>query len=432
VSVDRSVLAFTVLVAGIVTVLIAVIPASIVAKGQLQSILLSGGRNQTNDRRHGRLRSMLVVTQVALAVVLCASAALITKSFSRLMSVDAGYDPSGVVAAEVTLFDHPQAAQFYRQLHWRLRAVPGVEAVGLIQSTPLTGKWTFRDPFVIVGSSTRAEDAPRVSGSFAAFDYFAAMKIPVIAGRVFTEAEVLEPDAPVIVINESTARRFFPGRSPLGERVMLAGKARSIIGVVRDTRDMRLDVETEPQWYQPLIFEGSQLIVRVSGDPSGIVPRIREVLAADSRLVINRIDLLTDIVAGTVVERRMAMRLLAVFAYIALALATIGLYGVMSFSVARREREFGVRSALGAQRSTLLGMVLRHGVGLAGVGIAVGLVASLWVTRALEQLLFAISPTDAVTMWTIAGMILLIAATASLVPAWRAASADPLQALRAD
>jgi len=433
VTVDWSVATFTLGVTGLVAMLVAVIPAALVVRGNLHRTLLSGGRTHTTDRRRARLRGGLVISQVALALVLSVGAALVVESFSRLMAVDTGYDPTGVIAADVSLYDHPQGHEFYRQLHARLRAIPGIEAVGMIQSTPLTGKWTFKDPFPIVGRPGDPNAAPPVSGAFVAFDYFAAMSTPVVHGRAFTEAEYMAPNAPALIINESAARRFFPNQDPLGESVFLASKPRRIVGVVKDMRDVRLDVPAEPQWYQPMFGDGTQLIVRTSGRASDMIPTLRRELAASqSRLVINSIDALEDIMATTVVERRMAMRLLAALAAMALVLASIGLYGVLSFNVARREREFGVRSALGATRGSLLTLVLRDGVRLALVGVALGMFLALWLTGALRGLLFEVSPTEPRTFSIIAGVLVLVATAASLVPAWRAARVDPVRALRAD
>jgi putative ABC transport system permease protein len=433
VTVDWAVVAFTVGVATAVALVVAVIPAALAVRGNLHATLLSGGRTHTTDRRRARLHAGLVVSQVALALVLSVGAALIVESFRRLMAVDAGYDPSGVIAADVTLHDHPQGREFYRQLHARLAAVPGVEAVGMIQSTPLTGKWMFADPFAVVGRPGDPGAAPPVSGSFIAFDYFEAMHTPVVLGRAFTPDEYLGDDAPALIINETAARRFFPNASPLGESAFLAGKARRIVGVVKDMRDVRLDTPADAQWFQPLLFDGTQLVIRTSGRAADMVATIRrELAAADSRFEINSVQPLDDIVATTVVERRMAMRLLATLAALALALASVGLYGVLSFNVARREREFGVRSALGAPRRALLTMVLRAGLGMALAGTVAGVLLSLWVTGVLRGLLFEVSPTEPRTISIIALLLLVVAAAASLIPAARAAGADPMRALRAD
>jgi putative ABC transport system permease protein len=433
VSIDWTVVLFTMVMTTLVAVLVAVVPALVVARGNLHGTLLGGGRSQTSTRRHTRLRTGLVVSQVALALMLSIGAALIATSFARLMDVDAGYDPAGVITADVEIFDHPDPRGFYRELNQRLRGLPGVIAMGLVHSTPLTGKWTFADPFVIAGRTEDPATAPPVSGAFIAFDYFAAMNTPVVRGRAFTEQEYLAGDAPSVMINESAARRFFAGRDPLAESVVLSGKARRIVGVVKDMRDTRLDAPAEPQWFQPMFGSGTQLIVRVAGDAEAAIPMLRrEMMAADPRFVINAIGSLDDIVATTVTERRMAMRLLGVLASIALALAAIGLYGVVSFNVARRRREFGIRSALGARRHTLLGMVLRDGVRMALVGIGTGTVLSLWLTHALERLLFEVSPTEPVPIAMIVLVLLLVATLASLVPAWRAASLDPALALRAE
>ena len=433
VTVDWAVVAFTLGVATAVALVVATVPAALVVRGNLHATLLSGGRTHTTDRRRARVRAGLVVSQVALALVLSVGAALIVESFRRLMSVDAGYDPSGVVSADVSLYNHPQVHEFYRQLHTRLNAIPGVDAVGMIQSTPLTGKWTFADPFVVVGRPGDPNAAPRVSGGFVAFDYFEAMRTPVVLGRAFTPEEYMAADAPALIINETAARRFFPNQSPLGESVFLAGKPRRIVGVVKDMRDVRLDTPAEAQWFQPLLFDGTQLIIRTSGRATDMLSTLRRELAAvDSRFVINTIQPLEEIVATTVVERRMAMRLLAALATLALALASLGLYGVLSFNVARREREFGVRSALGAPKRSLLAMVLRDGVAMAVAGTAAGVLLSVWLTGALRGLLFEVSPTEPRTISLIAVVLIVVAAAASLVPAWRAASADPMRSLRAD
>lgn len=433
VTVDWTVVAFTLGVATVVALVVAMLPAALVMRGNLHATLLSGGRTHTTDRRRARLRAGLVVSQVALALVLSVGAALIVESFRRLMSVDAGYDPSGVISADVSLYDHPQGHEFFRQLHTRLKAIPGVEAVGMIQSTPLTGKWTFADPFVVGGRPGDPNAGPRVSGSFVAFDYFEAMRTPVVLGRAFIPEEYMAADAPALIINETAARRFFPNQSPLGESVMLGGKPRRIVGVVKDMRDVRLDTPAEAQWFQPLLFDGTQLIIRTSGRATAMLSTLRRELAAvDSRFVINDIQPFDEIVATTVMERRMAVRLLAALATLALALASLGLYGVLSFNVARREREFGVRSALGAPRRSLLAMVLRDGVGMALAGSTAGVMLSLWLTDALRGLLFEVSPIEPRTIALITLVLIGVAAAASLVPAWRAASADPVRALRAD
>jgi predicted lysophospholipase L1 biosynthesis ABC-type transport system permease subunit len=240
-------------------------------------------------------------------------------------------------------------------------------------------------------------------------------------------------NAPVLIINESAARRFFPGRSPLGESVFLAGKARRIVGVVKDMRHARLDAPAEPQWYQPMFGAGTQLIIRVAGDADDAMPMLRrELTSVDPRFVVNRMTSLDDIIATTVTERRIAMRLLTTLATIALVMASIGLYGIVSFNVVRRRREFGVRSALGAQRHALVGMVLREGLGMAAIGIATGIALSLGLTRVLERLLFEVSPTEPVTIAMIAVVLLVVSIAASLLPAWRGASVDPAMALRAE
>jgi putative ABC transport system permease protein len=430
---DGVVLLFTLASCAVTMVVCGVLPTTLAAGAPVHALMQSGGRAQTAGTRHTRLRNGLVVTQVALAVGLLVGAALVLQSLTRLLSVDAGYKPEHVLTADVTLHTGKGYMEYFRSLNEQLRSLPGVERVGIIQSTPLTGKWTFKDPFILPGETENT--AKRVSGNFIAFDYFGAMGIPLLAGRAFTEAEYLDPKgiAPVVIINESAARTFFPGESPLGRTVTLAGTSSSIVGIVKDTRDARLDTAAEPQWYQPLFFEGAELMIRVKGDPAAMMATVRRtLLASDRRLIIDRLEPLDAVIASTVAERRLAVQLLAVFAMVALALASIGLYGVLSFGVAQRRREFGVRTALGARRWDVLRLVMRDGVGLTLVGIGIGLLLTVALGGALRSLLFGVSATDPVTFMAISVACVAVAIAASWMPAWRAATTDPMIALRED
>ena len=415
----------------LVALIAALMPALLIARQPLAAAITIGGRSQTDDRRMRRFRSGLVITQVALAFVLSIGAALIGTGFARLAGVDAGYIPQGVVAAEIEVFDHRHVAGFYRQLDRQLRQIPGVEAVGLIHSTPLTGKWSFVSTFEIPGRAYAPGEVPRVGGSFVAFDYFGAMQIPIVAGRSFTDPEYTGGKAAVIMINESAAKKFFAGESPLDRTVILNDKPRRIVGVVKDTRDVRLDAAAEPLWYEPIFGAGNQLMVRGSRPMSELLPEVRRVLqASDPGLVIERIGPFEDIVAGTLADRRLAMRLVTLLAALALLLCTVGLYGLLGFAVRQRRREIGVRSALGASRGSLLGSVVREGVSLASIGLAIGFAVSLAGARLIEGLLYDVRPTDPATFLSMSFLFVFIAAAASLFPGLSAMRTDPAIALR--
>ena len=417
----------------VVALIAAVLPAMLVSRQPLASAITINGRSQTDDARMRRFRSALVVAQVIMAFVLSIGAALITTGFARLAGVDTGYDPKGVIAAQIEIFDHPDVAGFYRQLDRQLRAIPGVEAVGLIQSTPLTGTWSFASTFEIPGRTYQPEARPLVAGSFVAFDYFGAMRIPIVRGRSFTDDEFVGGRAKVIMINESAARMFFPRESPLDRTIILNDTPRRIVGVVKDSRDVRLDLAAEPMWYEPIFGSANHLIVRGSRPAAEMLPAVRRALqAADSRLVIDRIGPFADIVAGTLADRRLAMRLVSILAALSTALCIVGLYGVLGYSVRQRRREFGVRSALGAPRHSLLLDIVRNGVAMAGLGVVIGVVVAVAGTRILTGLLYDVDPLDAATFGRIIALFLVTAAAASLFPGIAAMRTDPAIALRDD
>jgi predicted permease len=378
---------------------------------------LAGGRGDAGTAGAARLRRALAAGQMALALVLLFGATLLLQSLARTLAVDnTGYDASRVVAADVALPGHPDERAFYSQLVARVRALPGVEAVGAIQSTPLTGKWTFREPLSLAsGVDAAALAAP---GSLVAFDYFRAMGVAVLAGRAFTAQDVVQEDADggarTVIVNRTAARRLSPGASLVGRTVYVNGKPRTVVGIVEDTRDARLDAPAEPQWYAPAYFGTSQLVVRTAGEPARTVAAVRRVLlAADPRVVVGRVEPLGAIVSASVAERRVTARLLAAFAGVALALAAIGLYGVVSFGTARRRREFGVRTALGARPADVRRLVLGEGLRLSGWGIAAGLLAAVPVGLLLRGFLFDVSPADPLTLAAICGALVACALTAS-------------------
>jgi putative ABC transport system permease protein len=264
-----------------------------------------------------------------------------------------------------------------------------------------------------------------------AFDYFEAMRIPVVAGRSFTEAELRMPRPP-LVINDVAARAIFGAEHPVGRRVLLGGRPREVIGVVKGTRDVQLDLPATPQYYEPGLFGDSQILVRVAGDPERFVDALRaELLAADSRLMVRSVRPLDDVVADHLFERRMIGRLLAGFAATAFILAIAGLYGVTHAGASQRRLEFGIRAALGARPADLLRLVLRQALSLALLGIGLGVAAALLLGGVLRSLLVETSPADPASIAGAVVVLLLVSIAAVLGPARRAAGADPVQALRA-
>lgn len=370
----------------------------------------------------------LVVCQVALSMTLAASAVTLGQSLTRLLDVDAGYETEGVVAADTILYiPNSEGLPILQGLRRKLLALPGVDAVGFVHSTPLTSQWIIRDTLEIMDGPARGETPP-MEGSFVAYDFFDVMRIPVLAGRVFSEADLGRRDFP-IVINDIAARRYFPGRNPIGERVRMTGRLREIVGVVGATRDLALDAPAEAQWYQPILFGTSQLLVRATGVPN--LPEIlrRELMSADPRFIVQRVQRLDDIVAGTVVERRLASRLVGVFAALALLLAGVGLYGVMSFGVAQRRREFGIRAAIGANPARIVRLLMGQGLGTTAVGIGFGAALSWFALRLLQPMLFDAPGFTAMPVVAAALLLVIVAIIATLSPALRAARTNPTVAL---
>jgi hypothetical protein len=335
-----------------------------------------------------------------------------------------------VIAADVLLFikdSRPVVVEMVR----RLRALPGVEAVGLIHSTPLTGKWVIRDSIGLLRGG-EPEPTPPMLGNFVAFDYFKAMGIPILAGRDFTEQDYLAPNPPAVVVNDVAARAHFPDGA-IGARVHMSGRTREIVGVVKGTRDQRLDLPAEPQFYQPMFFDGAQVVIRTSAAPSTAVEAVRAELAAtDPRLIITRVARLDRIVGESIVERRITAWLVAAFAGLALTLTLVGLYGVMQVAVSTSEREIGVRAALGQPRGRIVGGVLASGTAMAIIGIAVAFALAWPFAGAVRPLLFETPAFDPRIAAAVAVLVVCLSVLTCVRPAWRAATVDPISVLRSE
>jgi putative ABC transport system permease protein len=444
IALDGRVLAFTILLALLTGVGFGVAPALQASQVQLHDALKESGRGATAGGRRQRLRSALVISEVAIALVLLAGAGLLMRSFSRLQHEDPGFRPAGVMTAHIHL-QRPkyrtteQYVTVAQQTIERLAAVPGVQAAAAGICLPFT-EYIINRGFSVEGRPAPAnEGTPQARLSGVSEDFFKAMGIPLRQGRVFQRSDAGGPRA--VIINEFVARRYFPGENPIGKRLSFAvgdGSWREIVGVVGDVKADKLEGGTTAQIYAPFSqFPDNDMffIVRSDGPPAAVAAAIRTAVSAiDPNLPIAYLRPLEEWVGLSVARQRYAMTLFGVFSAVALLLAAIGIYGVMAYSVGQRTGEIGIRMALGAQASQVLGGVLGRGASLVGAGLAVGLAGALMLTRLLEQhaMLFGIRSHDPLTFAAIVILLATSGAAACLLPAIRAARMSPMSVLRSD
>ncbi|MEW6206900.1 MAG: ABC transporter permease [Acidobacteriota bacterium] len=432
--IDSWALGYTFALAIVTTLLFGLAPAIQLSRVNLNESLKESGRSETQGRNC--FRSLLVVAEVALAMVLMVGAGLMIKSFWRLINSPRGFEQSGVLTAKVDPFGQyydgfDQVVSFYSQLLERISSIPGVQYAGIVNSQD--GGWK-----VEIEGRPPQEQSVVASRHHASADYFLAMGIPLRMGRFFNDRDV-KGAPPVAIIDETIARRFFPDESPLGKHLRFPDAVREIVGVAGATKAWRTysfgKDEVFPRVYLPYQQENwwsMALVVRAQrGDPTTLVPAIRrEVAAINKDQPIHSFKLLEASVAELNVDRRFSASLMTAFALLAVLLASVGIYGVMSYAVNERTREIGIRMALGANHSVVLRMIIRQGVAPALAGIAIGLAVSLALTRLIESLLFGVSATDAATFVIIAALLALVALAACYVPARRALKVDPVVALR--
>jgi len=328
-----------------------------------------------------------------------------------------------------------QRLNFWNQLSSRVAALPGVEAVGAVDSMPFSGDarvWRFRRD----GDDANAA-GPAATFQVATPDYFRAVGIKLKRGGFFTSGDI-EKAPPVAVVNETMARRFWPGGEALGRRIVIRNEpfAREIVGVVSDVKHFGLDREAQPEMYAPFeqyVIDVMPMVIRVKGDPASLAAAVREqARAVDPTVAVAAVAPMRELLSDSLAERRFTMLLLGAFAAVATLLASAGVYGVMAYGVTSRAREIGVRLALGAQRGDVLWLVLKRGLKLASAGVAIGLLASLALTRLIKGLLFGVSATDPLTFAVIAILLIAVALLACWIPARRAAKVDPMIALRCE
>jgi len=445
---DVAVLGFTLGVAVLAGLVFGVVPALQVGRSDLHGSLKEGGRGAAGDRGALRLRRGLVVTTVALALTLLAGAGLLIRSFARLVGVDPGFDPGRLLTFQVTLpaAKYPNdtvRALTLQRIDDALDAAPGVVAAGGTSVIPFGGSWSTSS-FNVDGYQA-PPNAPIPWGDMRVVtpDYFAAMRIPLKAGRTFTEAD-RRGGAQVCIVDEALVRRYWPSGDPVGRRITFNNLTDSnitwitVVGVVGHTLHTGYDDDAaRVQVYFPLAQASGMpfmgFVVRTGGDPMAALGAARAAVASvDPNLPLAGVNTMETLIGQRTGPRRFSVLLLSGFAALALVLASIGLYGVMSYTVAQRTRELGVRVALGAGAADVLAMVLQQGVRLAITGVGIGLVAALLLTRLMRSMLFGVGAADPATFVLVPLLLLAVAALASYLPARRAVGVDPVVALRAE
>lgn len=420
-------------------VLFGLAPALAAAREGVQGSLRRTGRSVAGGR--DRLRSGLVVSQVTLALVLLAGAGLLLHSFVRLTSVDPGFRASGVLTLQFGVpsgYDDAGAVDFYRRLFDRLEAIPGVTAAGGATRLPLGDALSTR--LEIRGRDVPDGDQPDVEFRRASPHYFAAMGIPVLRGRGFDERD--GPDAPpVMILSRAAAEEFWPGENPIGKRVRFWYSGMppdapwlEVVGITGDVKEFGLDAAAPPVAYVPF-SQGPPsspfVAVHTTGDPAALAAPVRERLRSlDPDIVIWNVSSMSARVSESVARQRFSLLLIGAFGVLALALAAVGIYGVLAYAVRRRSREIGIRMALGAAGGDVVRMVVGHGLRLAAAGLALGLVAALLVTRLMRSLLFQVSPADPLALGGVTAVLAAVAAAAAWLPARRATRVDPMTVLR--
>jgi putative ABC transport system permease protein len=451
VAVDLRVLGFTLALSLLAGAIFGLAPAWQSTRVNLNETLKEGGRGSGGGARQSRARNLLVVSEIALSVVLLVGAGLLVRSFLRLQAVNPGFEAKNVLAVRLSLpratYSHRAAVTaFYEKLWPRLASLPGVETVGFVSALPLSGT-LHSIPFTIEGRATSPDQAQRADYRVVNSDYFRALKIHLIAGREFNAHDTTQ-STPVALISQNLARWYWPNSSPLGVHLRIDDNNQGprlveIVGVVGDVKHLSLDGEPAPHIYLPIhqthedgvvwLTNNQYWLLRTAVQPLTLSAAVRrEIQAVDRGVPTSSIRTMEQYLAASVVPRRFNLWLLTIFAGAALALAATGLYGVISYGVAQRRHEIGIRIALGAQVDDVLKLVIGQGMALAIIGVALGLVAALALTRWMASLLFSVSATDPLTFIVIALLFTLVALLACYIPARRATKVDPLVALRCE
>jgi putative ABC transport system permease protein len=440
VGIDATVLAVTAGIAVATAMIFGLLPALKSTRPDLASSLKEN--TSTGGPARERLRSVLVAGEMALALLLLVGAGLLVKSFSRLLRVDPGFRSDHVLTFDLSLDskykDTAAVSAFYRGFLQEINRIPGVLASGSVFCAPLSDSG-FSSSFSVRSAPVRQEDQPSLNLRVVSPDYFKTMRIPLVAGRFFSDRDRRGGER-VLLLTQTAARKFWPRGDAIGQYVRLGARPSSddvegtVVGIVGDTRDSALAEDPEPAAYFPLDqvgVSGLTIVVRTGQPPESAAAAVRSVVARlDRDLPVVGMTTMDDVVTQSLARPRFYAFLLAVFSLAALGLAAVGIYGVLSYSVAERTREIGIRIAIGAEQTDVLRLVLGRAALLALVGLAAGLVASLLTTRLLSGILFGVAPSDPTTIFGVSAILFAVALLASYLPARRAAKVDPMTALR--
>jgi putative ABC transport system permease protein len=441
VALNAKVMGFTLGVSLVTGLLFGLVPALQVSKPNLVSYIKESGGSVSAGTGNRRIRDLLVVSEIALALVLLIGAGLLIKSFWRLQQVDSGIKTDNLLTLQLSLpqkeyTEDKQSRDFYRELLSRLEATPGVRSVGAVNILPLGGGFSC-DSFARDDRPAPPNEEPCAEYRLITPDYFRTMGVPLMAGRGFTERDN-EDSTQVVIINEAMAQKFWPGEDPIGMRLTPdTGKhvSREIVGVVRNVKHFGFAADAAPEFYIPFFQDyyarSMALALRTDSNPTSLIGAVRnEVWSLDKSLPVINVRTMNELVARSVAQPRFRTMLLGIFASVALMLAALGIYGVVSYSVTQRTREIGIRMALGAQTSDILKLILGHGVAVTMIGVAIGVAAASIVTRVLASFLFKVDVTDAGTFAGVSLLLMAVALLACYIPARRAMKVDPMVALR--
>jgi predicted permease len=446
ISIDGPVLAFALLVTIATGLACGLAPALHATRADLHLALKEAGRGSGADRRGERVRRTLIVAEVALSVVLLIGAGLLARSFARLRSVNPGFDPSFVLTGRVSLPaskypDSHSVRAFYQATVDAARALPGVTDAAVVRTLPLTavmGDWSFRPDGVPAGQEKAAGDWQVISPA-----YFRIMRIPITSGRGLEETD--DERAPgVVIVNEALARRAWPGQQALGQHIRMGGSdsaLRTVVGIVANVHHRGLDADPRPEIYLPhsqwtvggTAVREMSIVLRSNRDPRTLSTALRRTIQSlDPDLPLTNVRTMDEVLSGWAAARRLSFLVLAALATTAALLAAVGLYGVVSYAVAQRTTEIGIRRALGATTASVIGLVARQSVTPVATGIAIGLVTAFALSRLMVALLFHVSATDPLTFAAVGVLILLVTAVATYLPTRRATRVDPLTAVRSE
>jgi predicted permease len=444
-SLDLVVLAFTFTLAILTGLVFGIIPALAVSRGNAASYLRDDSRSGTATRSTGAIRAVLVVGETTVAVMLLIGAGLLLKSFAKLQSVNPGFSTENVLTAQISLPSarYPDAAAyraFWARLLDSARAIPGVVSAASTTNVPFNGMISSGSYSIVGRALQPGEAAPHGRQEVVGGDFFKAMHIPVVQGRVFSDGDTIDAP-PVCVVDEYLAKKYFANTTAIGQQIQRGGPASpkfTIVGVVGTINSIDLGQPvTKERLYYPVTQQaqgrggGMALVLKTGLDPQTLVPQVRAaVRAIDPEQPVADVRTMEQWVSRSLQDRRTSMTLLTIFGAVALVLSAIGIYGVLAYGVAQRVREFGIRQALGADRSSILSLVLTQGLRTAGVGLVLGLAASVALSRLLQSLLFGVTPRDVTVFGGVTVLLFLVAMAACYIPARRATRVDPMVALR--